>query len=157
MKNIFKNPILMFILGAIIFSEITAYAAIKYQANEIEYNDTPLNEVLDDLYEKSEGTQFIKRACAYGFGGMLDLEIYLPDLTDYKVLKINKATMGSGTPLEFKLRDSGNIDYANFNISNDPQEIDISNISGTGYKIFLYSRNVSEWSIHCIEGVTLSK
>ena len=53
MKNMFKNPILMFILGAIIFSSITVYATVKYQASEIEYNDTPLNEVLDDLYNFS--------------------------------------------------------------------------------------------------------
>lgn len=51
--------IVAFILGAIIFGGIGVYAAVKIQASEIEYNDTPLDEVLDDLYLKSQNSSLI--------------------------------------------------------------------------------------------------
>ena len=48
-----KKNILFFILGFVAAGNISVYAAIKYQASEIEYNDTPLDEVLDDLYTQT--------------------------------------------------------------------------------------------------------
>lgn len=52
MKNKIKI-VIAFILGLIVASSITTYATIKLQASEIEYNDTPLDQVLDDLYNQS--------------------------------------------------------------------------------------------------------
>lgn len=49
MKNKIKI-VIAFILGLIVASSITTYATIKLQANEIEYNNTTLDKVLDDLY-----------------------------------------------------------------------------------------------------------
>ena len=43
--------IIAFILGAIIFSGIGAYAAIKFQANEIGYNTTSVADALDSMYQ----------------------------------------------------------------------------------------------------------
>ena len=53
-----KKNILFFLLGLIVAGSIGVYAAIKYQASEIEYNNTPLDQVLDDLYSKSSGEKF---------------------------------------------------------------------------------------------------
>lgn len=53
MKNNLKI-IITFIIGVILTASISVYAAIKYQASEIEYNNTPLNEVLNDLYDKAD-------------------------------------------------------------------------------------------------------
>ncbi|MBE6160631.1 MAG: hypothetical protein E7158_00215 [Firmicutes bacterium] len=59
MKRVFKNPTVMFVLGALIFSSISVYAAGKYYAKDIEY--TPKNssfnvdnmaDALDALYTK---------------------------------------------------------------------------------------------------------
>ena len=48
-----KKSIIIFILGMILTASISVFATTRYQANQIEYNDTPLDEVLDDLYSKS--------------------------------------------------------------------------------------------------------
>ena len=48
-----KKNIMFLIIGIILASSITAYATIKLQANEIEYNDTTLDKVLDDLYSNT--------------------------------------------------------------------------------------------------------
>ena len=41
---------LLGLLTGLIITSITAYAVIKYQANEIEYNDTTVESALNDLY-----------------------------------------------------------------------------------------------------------
>ena len=51
-----KTKIFYFILGAIIFSGISVFATIKFQANEIGYNNTTVEETLNDLYEKVNST-----------------------------------------------------------------------------------------------------
>ena len=58
MKKIFKNSLLTFVIGLIVAGSIGVYATIKIQASEIEYNNTPLDQVLDDLYSKSSGKKF---------------------------------------------------------------------------------------------------
>lgn len=56
-----KKYIIGILIGLIFATSIGVYAAIKYQASEIEYNNTPLDEVLDDLYSKaSSGTKLCK-------------------------------------------------------------------------------------------------
>ena len=50
MKKIFKNPLLTFVIGILIAGRIGVYATIRIQASEIDYNGTPVDEVLDDLY-----------------------------------------------------------------------------------------------------------
>lgn len=53
MKNFIKNNlkiILAFIFGILVTASISVYAAVRLQANQIEYNEAPLDEVLDDLY-----------------------------------------------------------------------------------------------------------
>jgi len=54
MKRVFKNPIVMFVLGALIFSSISVYAARKYYASDIEYKETTLDKALDTLYTKTK-------------------------------------------------------------------------------------------------------
>jgi len=61
MKKILKNSILTFVLGAIIFSGITAYAAGRYYANQVEYEPSNPNfnvdnmaDALDELYDKTK-------------------------------------------------------------------------------------------------------
>ena len=48
-----KKSIIIFILGMILTASLSVYATTRYQANQIEYNDTPLDEVLDDLYTET--------------------------------------------------------------------------------------------------------
>ena len=45
-----KKYLIGFILGAIIFASISVYAVIKIQADEIGYNDTTVDQALNDLY-----------------------------------------------------------------------------------------------------------
>ena len=54
-----KKYVIGILTGLLIAGTIGVYAAIKYQASEIEYNDTPLDEVLDDLYLKSQNSSSI--------------------------------------------------------------------------------------------------
>lgn len=50
--------ILAFLLGLVIAGSIGVYATIKIQASEIGYNDTTVDQVLDELYtKKSQGVQ----------------------------------------------------------------------------------------------------
>lgn len=51
MKKIFKNPILMFIFGAVIFGSIGAFASIA--ASSITYKNTTVEGALDELYDKA--------------------------------------------------------------------------------------------------------
>ncbi|MBE6161690.1 MAG: hypothetical protein E7158_05695 [Firmicutes bacterium] len=53
MKKVFKNPVVTFILGALIFSSISVYAAHKYAASNITYKDTTLDQALNTLYTKT--------------------------------------------------------------------------------------------------------
>ena len=66
MKKIFKNPIFTFILGAVLFSGITAVSAYTILANDIGYTPkdstwkksngediTNVGEAIDGLYEKT--------------------------------------------------------------------------------------------------------
>lgn len=51
MKKLIKNNIIGFILGAIIFSSITAFATIKIQADKVEYSEgVSVKDKIDDLY-----------------------------------------------------------------------------------------------------------
>lgn len=61
MKNIFKNSIFMFILGAIVFSFISVVAVTQINASQISYTDfnnnaTTVDLVLNDLYTKVNKT-----------------------------------------------------------------------------------------------------
>ena len=56
MKKIFKNPVVTFILGALIFSSISVYAAHKYAASNITYKDTTLDQALNTLYTTQNTT-----------------------------------------------------------------------------------------------------
>ena len=50
MKNVLKNPILMFILGFMIASSIGAYATIKMQASEVKYKNQNVETALNYVY-----------------------------------------------------------------------------------------------------------
>ncbi|MBE6160866.1 MAG: hypothetical protein E7158_01415 [Firmicutes bacterium] len=63
MKKIFKNSILTFVLGAILFSGITAYAAGRYYATQVDYepsnpnfNVDNMSDALDQLYTTQNTT-----------------------------------------------------------------------------------------------------
>ena len=96
MKKFIKNNLKVFIailITAIICISGTVYAAIKIQASAIEYNDTPLDEVLDDLYttvDNSVLNQFTFNFCGihnfnqnYGGSSMIKLN----DFSNYKYFK----------------------------------------------------------------------
>ena len=51
--KIMKSRIFAFVLGALIFSSISVYAARKYYASDIEYKETTLDKALDTLYTKT--------------------------------------------------------------------------------------------------------
>ena len=51
-----KRYIIGFIFGAIIFSFITAYAATTYYASQINYNNTTVDNALDNLYTSATST-----------------------------------------------------------------------------------------------------
>ena len=53
MKKIFKNPILTFIIGAILFSGIAGVTAYTIAASEIEYNGSSVESALNNLYDKA--------------------------------------------------------------------------------------------------------
>ncbi len=52
-KKIIVSNVFSFILGAIIFGCIGAYAATLISASEVQYKDTNVSSALNDLYEKS--------------------------------------------------------------------------------------------------------
>lgn len=54
MKKAFKNPTLMFILGAVIFSGITAVVANTISASSITYKETTVEAAIDNLYTKAK-------------------------------------------------------------------------------------------------------
>lgn len=56
-----KKNILFLVLGLIIAGSIGVYAAIKIQASEVEYNNTPLDKVLDNLYSRSHDEAIIEK------------------------------------------------------------------------------------------------
>lgn len=65
MKNIFKNPIFMFILGALIFSSITVSAAYTLYANSVGYtpkasgwNVDNVGDAIDSLYIAKAGNNY---------------------------------------------------------------------------------------------------
>ena len=51
-----KKYIIGFILGAIIFSTISVYATIYYEASQINYKNTTLDHAIDDLYTTQNTT-----------------------------------------------------------------------------------------------------
>ena len=65
--KILKTKIFYFLLGAIIFSSITALATVTITAHQITYNNRPVDEVLDDLY--SSTNQLITLRETTGDGG----------------------------------------------------------------------------------------
>ena len=159
MKKFVKNNHRVFIaiiITAIICITGSVYAAIRLQASEIGYKDGTVEDALNDLYTTADTYRIADNVCAYSFNNMLNFQVHLPDLTHYKTITIEKATMSAGTPQEFKIR-KGSTDYINFSISDSPQSVDISELSGEGYYIFLYSRNAGDWKNHCLKGITLSK
>ena len=159
MRKFIKNNLKVFIaitLTAIICITGSVYAAIRIQADEIGYKDGTVEDALNNLYATTDTYRVVDSVCAFSFNNMLDFQVALPDLTDYKTLTIEKATMSAGSPHEFKIR-KGSTDYANFSISNSPQSVDISSLNGDGYYIFLYSKNAGDWNDHCLYGITLSK
>ncbi|MBE6161425.1 MAG: hypothetical protein E7158_04320 [Firmicutes bacterium] len=56
MKKILKSRIFAFILGALIFSSISVYAAHKYAASDITYKNTTLDQALNTLYTTQNTT-----------------------------------------------------------------------------------------------------
>ena len=56
MKKVFKNPIFMFILGAVVFGSIGVFAS-QIAASNITYNNTTVDLALNDLYSRV-GTSF---------------------------------------------------------------------------------------------------
>ena len=58
MRKLIKNNLKVFvaiIITVVICISSSVYATIRIQASEIEYNGTPVDQVLDDLYSKSSG------------------------------------------------------------------------------------------------------
>ena len=100
-----KKYMIGILTGLLIAGTIGVYAAIKYQASEIEYNDTPLDEVLDDLYSNqkeietgsvtfttsSGGWNYQKISFQKEFKTVPEVYIKIPDLsaTGYGVKDIN--------------------------------------------------------------------
>lgn len=60
-----KKNILFFMLGLIIAGSVGVYAAIKIQADEIEYKDGTVEDALNDLYSKANNS---KKTCLYVSG-----------------------------------------------------------------------------------------
>ena len=56
MKKVLKSRVFAFILGALIFSSISVYAAHKYYASDITYKETTLDNALDTLYTTQNTT-----------------------------------------------------------------------------------------------------
>lgn len=57
MKKVLNN-LFYFVVGGIICTSIGVYATISYQANQINYNNTTLDHVLDDLYTASNAENY---------------------------------------------------------------------------------------------------
>ena len=55
-KKLIVSNIFSFVLGAIIFGCIGAYAATLISASEVQYKDTNVSAALNDLYDKSNQT-----------------------------------------------------------------------------------------------------
>ena len=160
MKKFIKNNLKVFvsiILTAIICITGSVYAVIRIQADEIGYKDGTVEDALNNLYATTDTYRVVDSVCTYSFNNMLDIQVRLPDITDYKTLTIEKATMETGNPLNFVLRIGQSGSAANFSVSNSPQTIDISSLSGTGYYILFESRNAGDWKYNCLYGITLSK
>lgn len=107
-----KKNILFFILGAIVFSSITAYATIKYQANEIGYKDGTVEEALNDLYSKTnsvnnkicillseqngtKGNVGSKYVCNLGDGVARNFYILKTDGSNVKLIMDRNITQGT--------------------------------------------------------------
>lgn len=76
MKRFLKSQLFAFILGAVIFSSFTAYAAIaiyayniNYESSDETWNVNNVEEALDDLYSKA-------RTCSFGEWNNGDITIY---------------------------------------------------------------------------------
>ena len=56
MKKVLKSRVFAFILGALIFSSISVYAAHKYAASQVTYKNTTLDQALNTLYTTQNTT-----------------------------------------------------------------------------------------------------
>ena len=56
MKKVLKNRMFLVLVTAIIVGSIAVYATNEILASQVKYNNTPLDEVLDDLYSKTNKT-----------------------------------------------------------------------------------------------------
>ena len=115
--KLFKNPIFMFILGALIFTTVGVYATIKIEANEIEYSEgVSVKDKIDDLYnnpatkkfcELKEGTAMTvgaKYECIVGYDtnnndAEIKKDFYILAINDNQVKLImdRNITQGSST------------------------------------------------------------
>ena len=71
MKKILGSKIVYFVLGAIIFSSITAYA-FTLTASDVSYNDTTVKGALGDLYDASSNGQM--QTVLLGTGTSFDIK-----------------------------------------------------------------------------------
>ena len=153
-----RNYIFGFILGAIIISFISVYATSSYIATQIDYKGETLDDVLDDLYDKSNNDYTIKKVASYASNGGNSLINYveLPDLSDYSILKIGRIIFNSATYGEIKLK-KGNSDYCTFQNIVGEQECDISLVFGEGYYLVYSANNVANYQSTNLYNITLIK
>ena len=75
-----KNKFFLLIIICVICVTSSVYAVVKYQANQIAYNNTTVDEALDDLYSMRSGTKVVGRG---------DLAFDSSDTTPTKVTAIS--------------------------------------------------------------------
>ncbi len=107
MKKIIKNPILTFILGAVIFSGITGVVATTILASNISYTPKDsaskvknVQDAIDELYNKSstgifKDTSFYLRVENYSSSRDSSSLLAFSKLSYYKKFKIRKRTLNS--------------------------------------------------------------
>ena len=87
--------------------------------------------------------------------GLGNCNLYLPDLTNYKTIKIEYAKLSSGSVKQFVLRQGSN-DPLSFSASNSEINLNVTNITGAATLVF-YAQNMSAWGTISIGKVTLVK
>ena len=73
MKNIINNKIFLVVITAIICSSLSVYAVKTFSANQVKYQNTPLDTTLDNLYQnaltisqmKSQHTELVQQDQTY--------------------------------------------------------------------------------------------
>ena len=170
-----KKYIIGLLTGLIIATSIGVYAAIKYQASEIEYNDTPLDEVLDDLYSFTLGNNS-KKICkliddTYGsykeIGSKYECEVASGVKNNFYLIssKNNVVELITEKSLKDNVSWYDAMDYVDINNNNSPSygwnnvlNVDLPSLSTildiTGITLSYSSRansNVGEF--HCLVGL----